>query len=191
MVSNAPLRDTVRRVVPSGWSAHPNLWIVACDYATGRRVAFGRSDAPEADLADAVAASCAIPGYYQPVVIDGRTYVDGGVHSPTNGDLLRERNLDLIVVSSPMTVAMGRLSFSPAAQARALIGAQLRREVHELRRTGAVVVTFEPVEADIQAMGVNPMDARRRAPVARQARESALRRLEQDDLAAVVALLGR
>ena len=67
VISTGPLKDTVRRVVPDGWADHPNLWIVACDYATGRRVAFGREDAPAVDLADAVAASCAIPGFYHPV----------------------------------------------------------------------------------------------------------------------------
>ena len=33
--STEPLKDTIRRVVPSGWSPHPNLWVVACDYETG------------------------------------------------------------------------------------------------------------------------------------------------------------
>src|SRR5213079_2702478 len=45
MVSTEPLKDTIRRVMPSGWAEHPNLWVVACDYATGRRVPFGRDDA--------------------------------------------------------------------------------------------------------------------------------------------------
>src|SRR3954451_11308084 len=45
-ISNESLKDTVRRVVPKGWSEHKCLWIVACDYATGRRVPFGREDAP-------------------------------------------------------------------------------------------------------------------------------------------------
>ena len=44
--STESLRDTIRRVVPSGWSPHPNLWVVACDYETGRRVPFGRAGAP-------------------------------------------------------------------------------------------------------------------------------------------------
>src|SRR3954464_14456605 len=55
-ISTEPLKDTIRRGVPSGWADLPTLWIVACDYAPGRRVAFGRDDAPEAELADAVAA---------------------------------------------------------------------------------------------------------------------------------------
>jgi hypothetical protein len=36
----------IRSVTPEGWSGHPNLWIVAVDYATGRRVVFGSADAP-------------------------------------------------------------------------------------------------------------------------------------------------
>jgi NTE family protein len=81
IVSNEPLKATIRRVAADGWAPHPNLWIMACDYETGRRVAFGRADAPEASLADAVAASCAIPGFYRPVEIGGRRYVDGGMWS--------------------------------------------------------------------------------------------------------------
>ena len=88
--STESLKDTIRRVVPSGWSPHPNLWVVACDYETGRRVPFGRAGAPEAELADAVAASCAIPGIYHPQTIDGRRYVDGGIYSTSNLDLLRD-----------------------------------------------------------------------------------------------------
>jgi predicted acylesterase/phospholipase RssA len=62
---------------------------MACDYSTGRRVAFGRAGSPDADLAVAVAASCAIPGLYHPVTIDGRRYVDGGIYSASNADILR------------------------------------------------------------------------------------------------------
>src|SRR3954470_6218315 len=81
-VSTESLRDTVRRVVPDGWVDRDGVWIVTCDYETGRRVPFGRSNAPRAEFADAVAASCAIPGFYRPVRIAGRDYVDGGMYSP-------------------------------------------------------------------------------------------------------------
>ena len=46
---------------------------------------------PRAHIADAVAASCAIPGFYRPVKIRGRRYVDGGVWSVSNIDLLAAR----------------------------------------------------------------------------------------------------
>src|SRR3954451_12605167 len=76
VISSDSIKDVIRRVVPSGWTDHPNTWIVACDYSTGRRVPFGRPGSPGADLADAVAASCAIPGFYRPVDIGHRRYVD-------------------------------------------------------------------------------------------------------------------
>ena len=66
LVSTDSLKEIVRRVAPDRWIEHPNLWTVACDYGTGKRVPFGRADAPTADVADAVAASCAIPGFYRP-----------------------------------------------------------------------------------------------------------------------------
>src|SRR4051812_37823482 len=101
VISGDSIRDVIRRVVPQGWADHPNTWIVACDYGTGRRVPFGRDGAPSAELADAVAASCAIPGFYRPVEIGGRRYVDGGMYSASNLDLLAERDLDVVICLNP------------------------------------------------------------------------------------------
>ncbi len=125
MVSTEPLKAQIRRVVPDGWSPHPNLWIVACDYATGERVAFGREDAPPAELADAVAASCAIPGFYHPVTIGARRYVDGGMHSASNLDMLPTSSSTSRSASTPpppctrsarSTPVSGRTSSSAAAR---------------------------------------------------------------------------
>jgi NTE family protein len=49
VISTEPLKAAVRRVVPRGWSTHPNLWIAAIDYETGQRVVFGREGAPRTD----------------------------------------------------------------------------------------------------------------------------------------------
>jgi len=106
-VSTDSLRDIVRRVVPDGWVEHPNYWAVACDYQSGRRIPFGRLDAPNADLADAVAASCAIPGFYRPVKIGSRRYVDGGVCSASNLDLVAGRGLDLVICLNPLSSGSG------------------------------------------------------------------------------------
>ena len=101
-ISTDSLKDIVRRAVPGGWVDHPNYWAVACDYGTGKRVPFGRPDSPPAEIADAVAASCAIPGFYRPVKIGGRRYVDGGVCSASNLDLLAGRGLDLVICLNPL-----------------------------------------------------------------------------------------
>src|SRR5437763_5064424 len=62
LISTEPLKDTIRRACREPWAPHPNYWAVAVDYASGRRVPFGRASAPPAQLPEAVAASCAIPG---------------------------------------------------------------------------------------------------------------------------------
>jgi len=58
-----------------------------------------RRDARPA-LPDAVAASCAIPGFFAPVEIGGEAFVDGGAHSPSNADVLLGADVGLVLVSS-------------------------------------------------------------------------------------------
>jgi len=80
------LTDLHRRVAE--WSARfdGRLRICTVDRSSGRRVVFGAPGSPKASVADAVQASCAIPGVFEPVRIDGREYVDGGAWSVTNLD---------------------------------------------------------------------------------------------------------
>jgi len=63
------------------------LRIVGVDRASGRRVVFGAPGAPAATVAQAVVASCSIPGFFRPTEIAGREYVDGGFWSMTNLDV--------------------------------------------------------------------------------------------------------
>lgn len=168
-ISTGPLKDTVRRIVPYGWADHPNLWIVACDYATGRRVAFGREDAPDAELADAVAASCAIPGFYYPVTIDGRRYVDGGLWSTSNLDILRNEQLDLVICLNPTSSLHPTHAWNPAerlaAAVRGMSGKRLGSEAKKLRAKGTGVVLIQPTAEDLDEMGSNLMSRRNRNPV--------------------------
>jgi NTE family protein len=160
-----------------GWP-EAALWINAVQLDTGRRVTFGRDPGHATTVADAVAASCAIPGFFAPVLIDGVRYVDGGAHSPTNADLVAGIQLDLVVVSSPMSVAAAGLRFAPDQPARRLARFALGREVARVRRSGTPVLTFQPTVADLAVMGLNAMDEARRAPVTRAAYASALERID-------------
>ena len=118
LVSTDPLKEIVRRAVPGGWVDHPSFWAVACDYATGKRVPVRPRGAPQRPLADAVAASCAIPGFYRPVKIGGRRYVDGGVCSASNLDLRRRprpRPRDLPEPAHVLEGLTRRVARSPGA----------------------------------------------------------------------------
>jgi len=168
-ISTEPLRDTIRRAVPRGWAAHPGLWVVACDYASGRRVAFGRQGTPTAELADAVAASCAIPAFYEPVEIAGRDYVDGGIYSPSNLDLLRDEELDLVICLNPTSSLHPVTAWNPlerfAGVFREGSGRRLGSEARKLRAAGTRVVLIQPLREDHEAMGPNLMSRRSVEPV--------------------------
>jgi NTE family protein len=164
-----PLRTTIERLNPGEWTEHPNVWVIATDYDSGRRVAFGRPGAPRANLADAVMASCAIPGWFAPVLIGGRRYVDGGTWSPTSLDLLAERGLDEVIVVSPMTSfsyddpdsVVGKLE----RRFRRIVTRRLEREAAKVRRHGTPVTLLGPGREDLETIGVNLMDPARRVAV--------------------------
>jgi len=182
--STDSLEDTIRRVVPSGWSPHPDLWIVACDYETGRRVPFGRAGAPEADLADAVAASCAIPGIYHPQTIGGRRYIDGGIYSTSNLDLLRDEQVDLAICLNPTsTLHPTQAAFNPREwfnlALRNASGRRLGSEAKRLRARGIEVVLIQPTGEDLQAMGPNLMSPRRRNQVIEVSRRTVAAQLRE------------
>jgi NTE family protein len=182
-ISTEPLKEIVRRAVPSGWAPHPNLWVTACDYDTGERVVFGRAGAPHADLADAVAASCAIPSFYRPVRIGGRRYVDGGLHSASNLDLLSGQGLDLVICLNPLSTQ--RRDPGPFLHVRVWdwirSGAvrSVRREAAGLRAEGVPVLLVEPTKRDLEVMGVNFMSRRRRHDVIRTAIDTVARQLRR------------
>lgn len=154
------------------------LRICAVRARDARRVVFGTSDAPKVDVGTAVAASCAIPGYFAPVFIEDQPYVDGGAHSPTNADVLSKDRPTLVVISSPMSFGPGGGTRSPDALIRLAVRRYLAREVRLLRRHGATVVVFQPSPRDLAAMGVNPMRLLRGADVVEAAASTVKLRLE-------------
>lgn len=173
--SLAFLRDGVSRQ-HQRWPEAP-LYVVAVRRGDGKRVVFGKGHEPRPAVGAAVAASCAIPGYFSSVEIDGTTYVDGGLHSPTNADVLADTPLDLVVVSSPMSMQVRSLRARLDLPVRLLFHGYLREEVWALRRRGTRVVTIEPDRAVLAAMGLNLMDGTRVHDIEERAYELARRSL--------------
>jgi NTE family protein len=175
----ASLRRAALRAVPRGRrslaalgevaelrNAHwdGRLRVVAVRRDSGRRVVFGSPGAPEASIAVAVQASCAIPGVFRPVLADGREYVDGGAWSPTNADVAEVRRGDRVLRLNPTgslrpTRQAPLGAFGPAS--RAIAGA----EALALRGRGARVTTINPDGDSAAAMGTDLMSASRRSAV--------------------------
>lgn len=193
-ICSEPLRDGLRHLLgDGGWPEGPRLWVVACDYGTGERVAFGAPGAPPAALPDAVAASCAIPGFYHPVSIAGRQYVDGGIWSASNLDLLAGERLDLVICLNPISSDAAGPRRWPAdhlaAGMRAAAGRNLRREAETLRAAGTEVLLLQPGAEEIGRMGLNLMRKEGRPELAELAARNVLRDLRGDAAAPARAVL--
>jgi NTE family protein len=125
----------------------------AVDAATGEFVVWDvKAGAP---LDRAVASSCAVPGIFSPITINGRRYIDGGMRSASNADLAKGHDLVLLVtLMSP--ARMAGATGDPRA-ARYL--AKMERELAVLTDNGSRVETVAPDDQAATALGLNLMNA--------------------------------
>jgi NTE family protein len=139
------------RLPRTEWPEQP-LVLTAVDTASGAFTTFTRDSGVE--LVAAVAASCAVPGVYPPVTIDGRRYMDGGMRSPANADLAA--GYERVVVLAPVP-GVGLMT-GVGAQADALAGR---------------VAVVSPDAGSRAAIGKNVLDPAARAGSARAGRAQA------------------
>jgi NTE family protein len=149
------------------WVDHPATWLVATDLGSGARVAFGARGNPVVPLRYALRASWAIPGWFPPVTAHERRYADGGILSPTSADLVRQLDVDEVVVIAPMASPAGIAAHGLGQRLEALalrrhMSRILAGEVAQLRRMGLPVLQVLPGPEDLAEMGPNFMDPRRR-----------------------------
>ncbi len=78
------------------------LRIVAVELDTGEPKAFGAPGFDHVPISKAVQASCAIPGLYRPVLIDGKEYIDGGVRKTAHISLAIKERCGLVVCVNPI-----------------------------------------------------------------------------------------
>jgi len=144
------------------------LLITAVDADTGEFVVFDRDSG--VDLVSAVGASCAVPGVWPAVEIDGRRFMDGGMRTLANADLAAGAERVLILVPGPERFPSGPAL--PAAELDALAPAR----VHTLFADAA----------SLEAFGTNPLD-----PTVRRASALAGREVGRDAAAGVAAFWSR
>ncbi|MFE3517821.1 patatin-like phospholipase family protein [Streptomyces sp. NPDC059166] len=136
--------------LPSADWPERHLLVTAVDAATGALHTFDRTG--PVPLPEAVTASCAVPVVWPVVGAGGRTWIDGGVHSPANAHLAA--GYERVVVIAP-TAAGNRVIAAPRAQAA------------ELEEAGARVEVITPDAGTRKAVGRNSLDPARRAAAAR------------------------
>ncbi|WP_371541692.1 patatin-like phospholipase family protein [Streptomyces sp. NBC_00554] len=143
------------RLVSPEWPDLP-LRMPAVDTATGELRIFDKDSG--VSLLDAMTASCAVPGVWPPVAIEGLRWMDGGIHSSANAHLAA--GYERVVVLAPMAAGVGPLA-SAADQGRKPV------------EDGARVVVITPDRAAKRSFGRNPLDPSVRAAAARAGRSQA------------------
>lgn len=101
LLSNAGISKFVDKHFPSAKfeDLKTPFAAVACDIDTGDEVVLK----DRGEVAPAIRASCAIPGVFTPVQIDGRQLVDGGVVSPVPVNAVREMGADIVIAIDLLT----------------------------------------------------------------------------------------
>jgi NTE family protein len=151
-VSEATRHQVIVKRLPSQSWPDRRLLIVAVDAVSGEVAVFGRDAG--VSLADAVAASCAVPTVWPPARIGERRFIDGGLRSWANADLAE--GADRIVVLAPMPHGSGPM-------------AKVVDQVSALARGATVALIIPDREARL-AMGGNILDPSRRPASARAGR---------------------
>jgi len=102
LLSGRKLRDAIRGLVPAERFADLKvpLTVTAVDAHTGQLALFGAMGFERVSLVDALYASCALPIYYPPALIEDREFVDGGLRAVLPLDVASEVDPDLIVASA-------------------------------------------------------------------------------------------
>ncbi len=149
-----------RRVIQSrlptlDWPAG-RLRITAVEAQTGRFTVFDAASGVK--LLDAVGASCAVPGIWPPVTIDGQRYIDGGMRSAANADLAS--GCERVVVIAPLAQGFGVME-------------SVTKQAARLTREGSLVTVITPSKAARRAIGRNVLDPARRPDAARAGHDQA------------------
>jgi NTE family protein len=180
----------------------PELYLTATDLDSTERVVLGEGEWADVPISEAVAASGALPGVYEPVEIKGREFIDGGILSTTNVDVAVERGAKFVVVINPLVpyinsfkkhiptitgsrarrvsdmgvVAIANQTF------RLLSHDRLHRavEIWEERYPGVDIILIEPEFDDELMFGTSILDYSARLQIAKHGFESVTMKLARD-----------
>jgi NTE family protein len=180
----------------------PELYLTATDLDSTERVVMGDGEWMDVPISTAVAASGALPMIYEPVRINGREFIDGGIRSTTNIDVAVEHGAKFIVVINPVVpfvndfakriptimgtrarrvsdmgfTAIGNQAFRLLSHERLHIAVQHWKE----RYPGVDIILIEPELDDELMFGTSILDYSARLEIAKHGFESVTLKLARD-----------
>jgi len=180
----------------------PELYLTATDLDTTERIVFGEGEWADVPISAAVAASGALPMIYEPVTINGREFIDGGIRSTTNVDVAVEHGAKFIIVINPLVpfvndfrkriptitgtrarhvsdmgfTAVGNQAFRVLSHERLHLAVQY----WEQRYPGVDIILIEPEVDDELMFGTSILDYSARLEIAKHGFESVTLKLARD-----------
>jgi len=190
VLAGAPRSDDFRAL-------ERELYLTATDLDSAQRVVFGRPGFDEVPISTAVRASTALPMVYEPVKLDGRELVDGGVVSTTNLDIAVEAGARLVIVVNPLVPYVEDAAPGEPPRKRIsemgfpMIGYQTFKmmahgRLHELKRQweqrypGVDIILIEPEPGDELMFRTSMLDYSSRVAIARHGFRSVTVKLSED-----------
>jgi predicted acylesterase/phospholipase RssA len=178
------------------------LYLTATDLDSTERVVMGEGEWMDVPISTAVAASGALPMIYEPVRVNGREFIDGGIRSTTNIDVAVEHGAKFIVVINPVVpfvndfakrvptmmgtrarrvsdmgfTAIGNQAFRLLSHERLHIAVQHWTE----RYPGVDIILIEPELDDELMFGTSILDYSARLEIAKHGFESVTLKLARD-----------
>jgi NTE family protein len=179
-----------------------DLYLAATDLDTCERIVLGGEGWEDVPIAQAAAASTALPMVYQPVELKGRHLVDGGIRSTTNVDIAVENGAKFVVVVNPLVPYVNDFQ----KMIPTMLGSRVRRvtdmgfphigyqafkllahqRLHEAvshwqdKYPGVDIILIEPEPNDELMFDTNILNYTKRVDIARHGFESVTLRLARD-----------
>lgn len=195
MYSLEATRARLEADLPLAWP-RDGLHICAVDLDAGRRIVLDKRSSEKVRFADAVLAAIAIPGFFPPVQIGSRSFVDAGVVSTTSMDVALELECDTILCIAPLGYRFDGMTSPrdpklwPALAVRSLFARSLRRTLRQAREKGVPALVIRPGLTEVRTHGSNAMRRHDEADIAQAAREGTLRLIEANAGHPVVRSIG-
>jgi len=184
LLSLGESHDWASEFYPEEWPER-RICAVASDLDSGQRVlleADPSNGTPRATLRRALQASCAIPGLYPPVRVDGARLVDGGVRSASNLDLAARLPSRAVLAISSITFDPADPPSGPGRLLRMWPNRTVLREVAYLRNLGHEVLLLRPGRVALELAGTTLFSGRITSDIVEAAYEGAAQRLTMPDM---------